>query len=100
TRVRVYVICVAVFIAGLVGLSRIYLGVHWPSDVIAGWALGAAWASFLWLVITLMHPGGRRSSKENISSKHVYRVCVGQCGTSKSGRESNLLRVRAFEAME
>lgn len=59
-RIRVYVICVAVFIAALVGLSRIYLGVHWPSDVIAGWALGAAWASFLWLVVTLLHTIGRR----------------------------------------
>lgn len=58
-RVRAYVICVAVVISGLVGISRIYLGVHWPSDVIAGWALGAAWASFSWLVVTLLHIWGR-----------------------------------------
>jgi undecaprenyl-diphosphatase len=33
---------VAVGIAALVGISRVYLGVHYPSDVVAGWVLGAA----------------------------------------------------------
>lgn len=50
--VRVYVICVAIFLTFAVGMSRIYLGVHWPSDVAAGWALGAAWACLSWLAVT------------------------------------------------
>ena len=53
-RVRVYVVSVALAMAVLIGLTRIYLGVHWPSDVAAGWALGAAWASVAWLVPSLM----------------------------------------------
>lgn len=48
---RLYVFAVAALIALAVGLSRLYLGVHWPSDVAAGWALGAAWAALSWLAV-------------------------------------------------
>lgn len=53
-RARAYVLSVAVFVAVMVGVSRVYLGVHWPSDVAAGWALGAAWASFSWLIMHML----------------------------------------------
>jgi len=45
-----YVIGVGIVIAVLVGLTRIYLGAHWATDVFAGWSIGAAWAMTLWLV--------------------------------------------------
>lgn len=41
---RIYIMAIAIIMTILVGLSRLYLGVHWPSDVAAGWALGAGWA--------------------------------------------------------
>lgn len=57
---RAYVLCGAVLIALLVGASRVYLGVHWPTDVAAGWALGAAWAALCWLAVSWLrdHPVG------------------------------------------
>lgn len=48
-RLKIYVVAVAVLIAFLVGVSRVYLAAHWASDVLAGWALGAAWAMICWL---------------------------------------------------
>lgn len=45
---KVYVLCMGMLLTGLVGISRVYLGFHWPSDVLAGWALGAGWALVWW----------------------------------------------------
>jgi undecaprenyl-diphosphatase len=54
--VRIYLIALSVFITILVGISRVYLGVHWPTDVLAGWTLGAAWALLFWLIAMKIDP--------------------------------------------
>jgi len=48
-RLKAYTLVVAAGLTFLVGLSRVYLGVHWPTDVLAGWTAGGVWAILCWL---------------------------------------------------
>jgi len=59
-RTKVYLIAIATFSAAMVGFSRVYLGVHWPTDVVAGWSFGAAWAAGSWLLFDLLDEHSRR----------------------------------------
>jgi undecaprenyl-diphosphatase len=49
-RIKVYYLSVAMLLTFLVGISRVYLGAHYPTDVLAGWTLGLVWALVWWLI--------------------------------------------------
>jgi undecaprenyl-diphosphatase len=54
-----YFIAVAALLTILIGISRVYLGVHYPSDVLGGWCIGAAWALGCGELMTWMQRRGR-----------------------------------------
>lgn len=58
-RLKVYLMSVAVLLTLMIGVSRLYLGVHWPTDVLAGWTLGACWALLCWTIARQLQRRGK-----------------------------------------
>ena len=57
-RLKILLLGFATLLTLIVGCSRVYLGVHWPTDVLAGWTAGAIWALVCWLIARrLQHKG-------------------------------------------
>lgn len=60
---KLFYVGTGLILSGLVGLSRVMLGVHYPSDVIAGWAAGASWALICWIAAELVPPETTRKPR-------------------------------------
>lgn len=58
-RLKAYIALLSILVTVAVGVSRVYLGVHWPSDVLAGWALGGSWALFCWVLALWLQRRGQ-----------------------------------------
>ena len=58
-RLKVYVIFIAVMLTIAVGVSRVYLGVHYPTDVLAGWIAGLLFALSCWLMARWLQRKGQ-----------------------------------------
>jgi undecaprenyl-diphosphatase len=57
-RFKIYFLSIAILLTIAIGISRIYLGVHYPTDVLSGWCIGAAWAALCWTIFRwLQHRG-------------------------------------------
>jgi undecaprenyl-diphosphatase len=64
-REKTYLVGAALLVTVLVGLSRVYLGVHYPTDVLAGWSAGIAWALLFWYLAWWLQRRGQLRKPED-----------------------------------
>jgi undecaprenyl-diphosphatase len=83
THLKAFVLGAAMTVALLIGLTRVYLGAHWASDVVAGWCAGAVWAMALWLVAYAMER--RQAVSDSGPHDDHTPVAAEPAGSSTSG---------------
>ncbi len=59
STISLYFMSLAIFLTVLIGVSRIYLGVHYPTDILGGWCIGTAWAMVCWVLMAWLQNAGQ-----------------------------------------
>ncbi len=72
-RARVYIVVVALVLTLIIGISRLLLGVHYPTDVLAGWAVGIAWGAMCYLLSVYLRV---RAGKKTCCPRHLAGLCA------------------------
>jgi len=88
---RVAVVAFFSLIAVLIGMSRVYLGVHWPSDVLAGWCFGTAWALLVWMGDRWL--GRRRGSQSGSTFQKIPHRSGDVAPKATEGEDGDSLTV-------
>jgi undecaprenyl-diphosphatase len=71
-----YIFFVGLLVPVLVGISRVFVGVHWPTDVIAGWTIGLAWGLLVWAAATWLQRSGRMEQDTAVDRPDRGRVAA------------------------
>ncbi len=63
-KVRMYTISLAILVVFLIGISRVFLGVHYPTDILGGWTFGLGWAMLCWYLARYLQQRGAIEAPE------------------------------------
>ncbi len=101
-RIRAFVLVVALVLTFSVGVSRVYLGVHWPSDVAAGWAFGGVWAMLWWRIelalLARAGPGGAQTPRPASLRSQASASLTMPSRSSCRGRHGSAARIAPLSA--